>query len=209
MKAWSDQASLLRVGRISELLSILLVNRQIFNEACYIFTSINTFYFVSARHMLHILSKMSVEHRDQMERIAFNFPPELFEPNRMKEAFVMIARMKRLKCLSINIDQHALRGWWFYRRNHSMEDKLGFHLAAKIPERIKVVLQGDYPEFVMGQIRADAVVVEEPKKETTELVRDLDPVKQSVWERIRERIVEFVWVMIDMTMKIFGKTKLE
>ena len=146
----------LTIGRMSSLLSLLAVNRQIRSEALYVFANVNTFFFTSAAHMYEVLHRMSLEHRDNVRSIAFNHAPGVGRASDLPKAFAMLARMKRLRRLRIWIDGRVWRWYYHYLPPEKLVELMGFEKADKIGDEIEVVLEGDVPEEVEVLIRAEA-----------------------------------------------------
>lgn len=146
----------LTIGRLSSLLSLLAVNRQIRSEALYIFANVNTFYFTSAAHMHQVLRRMSADHRDNVRSVAFNHASGIGRASDLPNAFGMLARMKRLRRLRIWVDQGVWRRYYHFLPWKRPVELMGFEKTDKIGGFVEVVLEGDVPEEVEGLIRAEA-----------------------------------------------------
>lgn len=212
-RAWEDPAPLLRVGKLSELLSILLVNRQVRNEALYVFTSMNTFYFSSPAHLKSTLRAMSPEHRDQMQCISFEYIADILAASSMRKAFAIMATMTGLKCLRIFIDQRKFFRTYYHRRDTDVSSLLHFHKARSISDRIEVILEGNFPDGLMEQIRAEGEDDREVVNvEGTEKATQTDLTRSTKWFddegiRLGRMIEDFISAILDTARALFGKLK--
>lgn len=147
----------LLVGRVSDILSILSVNKQIRAEALYVFADINTFYFMSARHMARILCRMSTELRDNVRDIAFVHKPESGCVAALCTSFAILSRMKRLRRLRIFVSGEEFRQAYEFFTGREPVKFMGFDDAPAIGPHVELLLAGDYPQQVESQIRAESV----------------------------------------------------
>ena len=154
---WKDNNDHLPAGRVSDVLRLLLVNRQVRSEALYVFASINTFYFPTPAHMHSILSRMSEEHRNNIRYVAFTHAPGGSNGMSLTRAFALLAKMEQLRTLRIFVDQEEFRRYYHFYPLSQPIDLMRFDKAPAIYERTKVLLEGDYPREIEAQIRSEPV----------------------------------------------------
>jgi len=158
-KLTNMKRGMLEIGTFTQILALTRVNRQIREEAGGVFFAINTFCFDSAWHLRFTLEHLSARQRDSIERIAFDYRYDAAACMSMREAFVALATMKSLRWLHISIIEEEWKDL-YWRDNASIEDRLQFNRAHRIPDSVQVVLDGDYPDNVERDIRADPIVDE-------------------------------------------------
>lgn len=154
---WITNAEVLATRRVSDLRSLLLVNRQIRSEALYVFPSINTFYFRNASHLRWGLLSLSAGFRDNIRHIAFNHRAKHLDATAICEAFQSLAGMPQLRTLKIRVDQEEVRRWFPYDRQNPPIVHTGFDLAPRIKDTVHVQLYGDCPMEIGEQIHSEPV----------------------------------------------------
>lgn len=161
--------SLLEVGKLSAILALTHVSRQVHEETRGMFYAINTFCFDRAGDLCHVLQRMPARDRDCLQRIAFDYRCDAMAVATITKTFSLVATMKSLRWLHISLVQGEWLGYkWPARRvlgHPEIEDKLQFKRTARIGDHINVVLQGDYPEDTMKQIRSDPIIEATPALE--------------------------------------------
>jgi hypothetical protein len=131
------------------MLSLLLVNKQIFEEAFTHFYRLNLFYFFNVRELDGFLRGMPVYRRQHLSQLAFRYRPGDAEV--AISAFRYLASMPNLRKLYIYISEPS----WTYaylckRHNHTLEkfDPLkipGLQILRSIRGLDEVVFDEDCP----------------------------------------------------------------
>lgn len=166
----SSPTQLLNAGRLSDRLALLATNRQIRDEALYIFASINSFHFTTAAHMLKVLQRMSLAQRHQIHHLTLVHRPGPSETTAIKKVFGLLAAMPRLENLHLYIDKALWEERYFFWRDRPLVKIMGFDEAPALPNNIKLeVVMPDFAEGIEEAIRAESVLPPAEAKTAEEL----------------------------------------
>lgn len=157
----------IEVGKLSQVLSLTRVSRQVRDESRGIFYAVNTFQFTSVWSLCSMLEQMPAREREHMARTAFDYRCRAASYCTMKNAFDIMSTMKSLSWLHISIfGGERSRQYW--RGDPDVVSRLQFDKAAAIGKHVEVVLEGEYPEIIEKQIRMEACEDESPSEEVKE-----------------------------------------
>lgn len=173
---WKYSGRHLHAGRVSEIMGLTAVNRQIRSETLHVFAAVNTFYFSSPAHMLAVLRNMSRGQRNSIRTVAFHHRPGASKQCALVRAFGWLSQMKRLTALRIHIDQEDFRRYYRSRPLIEPIQWMGFDRAPRIGGAVTVLLEGDYPPEIERQIRSGPVEQRAPlakKLEQNDIPRPL------------------------------------
>ena len=145
-KAWEDiDGEELQLPSPGGILTLLLANKQIAEEATSCFYRLNTFYCYSNEEMLEILQRLAPSRRQHLEHLAFDYVSCNAQSG--YELFELLATLPNLRKLDIRIDEDELfaqritpRGSYF-----TAPTIPGLGTLAKLGRGVDVQLAGNCP----------------------------------------------------------------
>lgn len=134
---------------VSEILSPILTNKQMFQEASHIFYSINTFFFGSVEDILIHIEHLPESRRQHFGHIAFTYNDDRsYDKHAAPRAFKLLADIPNLRKVSINLNEAKLASRYLHQpeENYDVTKIPGFSVLRKIRGLEAIEFVGDCPK---------------------------------------------------------------
>ena len=183
MTRWTHPSDTLTVCTLPNTLRLLLVNKQMFEEAVYCFYSVNSFWCPETQDFSQLLRALAPTRRQHLRHIAFHYTPfGMMSPP--LDAFNILASLPQLKRLGIFLDESYCEKkedgvYLFSEEKPDPRDDIEnfnvpcLHILRKMRRRTEITFEGECSR-IAACFKAETEAEEKASKETDEMGSEIE-----------------------------------
>ena len=183
MTRWKHQPGTLTVHNLPNTLRLLLVNKQLFEEALYCFYSVNSFWCPEMKDLSHMLRALAPTRRQHLRHIAFDYSASGIREMPLNTLNIL-ASLPQLKRLGIFLDESYCEKkedgvYLFSEEKPDPRDDIEnfnvpcLHILRKMRRRTEITFEGECSR-IAACFKAETEAEEKASKETDEMGSEIE-----------------------------------